>query len=379
LGNREAALIAVAGSIALAGAVDPVPTIAIVSREFIYNAATFPSAHASTLVETAGGLVAAWFGGTAEKNPDVGIWVSRQSKGHWSAPVEVANGVQADGRRFPTWNPVLFAIPNGPLALFYKVGPSPSEWWGMVTASDDVGAVGPQPDIVEAGLQPRDLTWREPRRLPDGILGPIRAKPVLLDSNTLLAGSSTEDAGWRAHVEIFRATSFERRTTSSERRTTSDEWLARVTTGSAWTKTPPLNTPKEFGAIQPTILVHSPSRLQILCRTEQGVIAESWSSDGGATWSAMKATRLPNPSAGIDVVKLANGLFVLAYNPSIENRRVIALATSRDGVAWSAPVTIEEGRGEYSYPAIIQTSDGLVHLTYTWRRQKIRHVVVRVE
>ena len=206
-----------------------------------------------------------------------------------------------------------------------------------------------------SGPQPRDLTWREPRRLPDGILGPIRAKPVLLDSNTLLAGSSTEDAGWRAHVEIFRATSFERRTTSSERRTTSDEWLARVTTGSAWTKTPPLNTPKEFGAIQPTILVHSPSRLQILCRTEQGVIAESWSSDGGATWSAMKATRLPNPSAGIDVVKLANGLFVLAYNPSVENRRVIALATSRDGVAWSAPVTIEEGRGEYSYPAIIQT------------------------
>ena len=180
-------------------------------------------------------------------------------------------------------------------------------------------------------------------------------------------------------MELFRATSFERRTTSSERRTTSDEWLARVTTGSAWTKTPPLNTPKEFGAIQPTILVHSPSRLQILCRTEQGVIAESWSSDGGATWSAMKATRLPNPSAGIDVVKLANGLFVLAYNPSAENRHVIALATSRDGVAWSAPVTIEEGPGEYSYPAIIQTSDGLVHLTYTWRRQKIRHVVVKVE
>ena len=144
--------------------------------------------------------------------------------------MEVANGVQADGRRFPTWNPVLFAMPNGPLALFYKVGPSPSEWWGMVTASDDVG-LG-QPDIVEAGLQPRDLTWREPRRLPDGILGPIRAKPVLLDSNTLLAGSSTEDAGWRAHMELFRATSFERRTTSSERRTTSER-MARSRDDSA--------------------------------------------------------------------------------------------------------------------------------------------------
>ena len=100
--------------------------------------------------------------------------------------------------------------------------------------------------------------------------------------------------------------------------------------------------------------------------------------DGGATWSAIKATPLPNPSAGIDVVKLQRP-FLLAYNPSIENRRVIALSTSKDGVAWTAPFTIEEGPGKYSYPAIIQTSDGLVHLTYTWRRQRIRHVVVRMQ
>jgi predicted neuraminidase len=361
-------LIAAAGSIAPTGAVDPVPAISIVSREFVYEMAPFPSAHASTLVETPEGLVAAWFGGTAEKHRDVGIWVSRHWNSRWSPPVEVANGLQVDGRRFPTWNPVLFAVPDGPLVLFYKVGPSPSEWWGMVTASD----------AVEAGLQPR-MTWREPRRLPGGILGPIRAKPVLLEGTTLLAGSSTENAGWRVHMESLRTTSSERRTTNGERRTTSAEWLARATDARAWTKTPPLNTPNEFGAIQPTILVHSPKRLQVLCRTEQGVIAESWSDDGGATWSAMKATSLPNPSAGIDVVKLTSGFFVLAYNPSAENRHVIALSTSRDAVTWSAPVTIEEGPGEYSYPAIIQTSDGLVHLTYTWRRERIRHVVVKIE
>jgi predicted neuraminidase len=353
----------VAGSIGFAGAVDPLPAISIVSREFIYETAPFPSAHASTIVETNDDLIAAWFGGTAEKNPDVGIWVSRRSKGAWSAPIEVANGVQPDGRRLATWNPVLFLVPNGPLALFYKVGPSPSEWWGMVTASE---------------LQPR-MTWQKPRRLPDGILGPIRAKPGLLDSGTILAGSSTEDAGWRAHMEFFRATKDQRKTTNYGRRVTSDEWLARVTTAAAWTKTPPLNSPDEFGAIQPTVLVHSPRRLQILCRTEQRVIAESWSNDGGATWSAMKATRLPNPSAGIDVVKLSNGLFVLAYNPSAENRHAIALSTSMDGVTWSAPTTIEEGPGEYSYPAIIQTHDGLVHITYTWRRERIRHVVVKID
>jgi predicted neuraminidase len=353
--------IAIANSVALAGATNAVPTISIVSREFIYEQAPFPSAHASTIVETPEGLVAAWFGGTAEKNPDVGIWVARRrSSGGWSIPIEVANGVLPDGRRFPAWNPVLFAIPSGPLALFYKAGPSPSEWWGMVTASDNDAK-----------------SWQKPRRLPNGILGPIRAKPVLLDSGALLAGSSTEDAGWRVHMETLTETKDERRGTG-ERRTASEEWLARATSADAWTRTPPLNTPKEFSAIQPTILVHSLKRLQILCRTEQGVIAESWSDDGGATWSALKATRLPNPSAGIDVLTLTSGLFVLAYNPSAENRHVIALSTSRDGSVWSAPVTIEEGPGEYSYPAIIQSRDGLVHMTYTWRRQRIRHVVVRV-
>ncbi len=156
------------GALALSALSGPAPPLAVVSREFIYQTAPFPSAHASTIVATREGLVAAWFGGTAEKNPDVGIWLSRQTRNGWSSPEEIANGVQPDGRRYPTWNPVLFQVPDGPLTLFYKVGPSPSDWWGMAMASSDGGR-----------------TWTSPRRLPEGILGPIRAKPVLLGSNTL--------------------------------------------------------------------------------------------------------------------------------------------------------------------------------------------------
>ena len=56
---------------------------AIVTAEFIYKTAPFPSAHASTVVETGGIVAAAWFGGTAEGNPDVGIWFSRRQGGRW--------------------------------------------------------------------------------------------------------------------------------------------------------------------------------------------------------------------------------------------------------------------------------------------------------
>lgn len=332
----------------------PDQPVTVVSREFIYKSAPFPSAHASTIVQTRYGLVAAFFGGTREKHPDVGIWVSRRSSRGWSAPVEVANGRQDDGRRYPTWNPVLFEPEGGPLLLFYKVGPSPSEWWGRVTASDDGGR-----------------TWTASKRLPYGILGPIRAKPVALGDGEYLAGSSTEHDGWVVHMERFTAPEG-----ASMR---AEDWVAWLAKDEAWTKTMGLNDKDEFGAIQPTILVHSPSRLQILCRSRQGVITESWSEDGGNTWSPMGRTPLPNPSAGIDAVRLPDGRrFALAYNPSARDRHTIAISVSADGREWSAPFAIEKGPDEYSYPALIVGSDGRLHLTYTWRREKIRHVILTI-
>ena len=98
----------------------------VISSEFLYETAPFPSCHASTIAETPRGLVAAFFGGTRERDPDVCIWVCRRVDGKWVAPAQAADGAQADGSRQPTWNPVLFQPHNGPLMLFYKVGPSPS-------------------------------------------------------------------------------------------------------------------------------------------------------------------------------------------------------------------------------------------------------------
>lgn len=326
----------------LLGAVRAVPaadTPALVQSEFIYETAPFPSCHASTLVETPSGLVAAWFGGKHEKAPDVGIWVSRHQAGSWSAPVEVVNGIQPEGKpRLPCWNPVLHQPKDGPLLLFYKVGPSPSTWWGMLVTSADGGR-----------------SWGAPRRLPEGFLGPIKNKPVTLPDGTLLCPSSIENDGWRLVME---------RTPDL---------------GKTWEKTAPLNDGKKFAAIQPTVLFHPENLLQLLCRTKQNVVAESWSTDGGKTWAALQATSLPNPDAGIDGLTLRDRRHLLVYNPNKKgrsDRTPLVVGLSTDGRQWKTVITLEDQSGEYSYPAIIQAADGRVHITYTWKRKKIRHAVV---
>jgi predicted neuraminidase len=310
----------------------------LLKSEFIYETAPFPECHASTIVESKAALVAAWFGGTRERNPDVGIWLSRLEAGKWTAPVEVANGVGFATNRYPCWNPVLFQTKTGPLLLFYKVGPSPSTWWGMVMTSEDGGK-----------------TWSKPRRLPEGILGPIKNKPVQLANGDILCPSSTEGDGWRVH--------FER---------TSD-------LGESWQATPPLNDGRELGAIQPSILFHKADRLQAVGRTRQGKIFELWSDDGGRTWGKMTLTSLPNPNSGIDAVTLRDGRQLLVYNhsPAGGGRTPLNVAVSADGEHWQAALVLENEPGnQFSYPAVIQTRDGLVHLTYTWKRLRIKHAVV---
>lgn len=321
-----------------AAAVQAAPP-AMVHSEFIFEAAPFPSCHASTIAEPQpGALLAAWFGGQHEQHPEVGIWMARRVAGRWTAPVEVANGVQyqrADGslQRHPCWNPVLFQPARGPLLLFYKVGPSPGAWWGMLTTSADGGA-----------------SWSPPRRLPEQIDGPVKNKPLQLPNGDLLCPSSTEHNGWRVH--------FER---------TAD-------LGQTWQRIGPVNDGKQLAAIQPSLLQLGGDKLLAVGRTQQGHVFQIASADLGRTWGPMTATDLPNPNAGTDAVTLRDGRHLIVYNHTTEGRSPLNVAVSRDARAWEAALVLESEPGEYSYPAVIQTADGLVHITYTWKRQRIKHV-----
>ena len=320
----------------------------LVKEEFIYTKASFPQCHASTVVETSRGMVAAWFGGTREKDPDVGIWTSWHDGAGWSSPKEVANGIQHDGLRYPCWNPVLFQPPgDAPLFLFFKVGPNPADWWGEVMVSYD-----------------RGRSFVDRRRLPEGIHGPVRCKPMMLEDGSLLCPSSTEhDGDWRFH--------FERLTD-----------LDHPELGKSWQRVEPEKQP--FQVIQPTMLTLPDGRLQALFRSKNERIIESFSNDHGVTWSELKATEMPNNNSGIESLTLADGRHLLLYNHIVGDRdngwgkrNLLHLAISEDGRQWRQVAIIEhEEKGEFSYPAMIQSEDGLVHMTYTWMRKRVKHVVV---
>ncbi len=328
--------------------------------EFICNAPPFPESHAATIVETKEGLVAAWFGGTKEKNPDCCIWISRKTKNGWSQPQKVADGV-LNGIKYACWNPVLTMTPSGELQLYYKIGINVAGWSGHVIRSHDYGK-----------------TWSTSQPLPDGFLGPIKNKPIWTGKRMVCPSSTEGENGWQVHFEI-----------------SDDE-------GRTWKKVGPIaadeimendkvkrsnNKHSTIQAIQPTILIHPDGKLQALCRTQNnGSVATTWSYDRGESWTPLTFIDLPNNNSGIDGVSLKDGRFLLVYNHyryikgKKKNRTPINVAISNDGIHWQAGVILEDSPiNQYSYPSAIQSKDGKVHIVYTWRRQRIKYACIDPE
>jgi predicted neuraminidase len=303
--------------------------------EFVFTRAPFRQCHASTLVELARGkLLAAWFGGAHEGAADVAIWGSIFEDGKWSPPK-----VWASAAGTACWNPVLFLLQPGEAALYFKYGVNPRSWKGAVATSSN------------------GVNWSTPVDLPSGILGPIKNKPIRCANGDIVAGSSTETRlHWNCWVNI-----------------SSDN-------GATWSLVGPLHIGLlHLGIIQPTLWESSPGHLVMLTRAsgDLGRICRAVSSDGGHTWSDPVPTSLPNPNSGIDAVRMSDGVIALVYNHTTQSRSPLNIAFSRDnGLTWSDPLTLESEPGEFSYPAVIQTSDGMLNITYTWQRRRIRHVVI---
>ena len=391
----------------------PTASPAILKDEFLYDHTFFPEAHASTIVETKkGDLVAAYFGGTHERDPDVCIYVNIKKKGTdtWSAPILAADGVldlndpnakfaglsgitvettsaeagpvkilsEQKGfitydyltkksrislpstlKRKACWNPVLFEMPDGELWLFFKIGSTVGDWTGWLAKSKDGGR-----------------TWsdKEPlgyANVPDGspsgqqvaLLGPIKNKPELIVGR-LLCGSSTENDGWRFHMEIL------------DLKTGQWKYIPVASTEAIKTDD---NKQHPIDCIQPSILKLNDGRLQVLMRTHNARLATSYSSDHGDTWTPVTLSEVENNQSGTDAVTLKDGRHVLIYNnfatlPLTKKgpRTPISIALSNDGQTWQHALTLEDSPiDQYSYPAIIQGKNGHLYCVYTWRRQRV--------
>ena len=310
--------------------------------EFISPDMPVPSVHASTIAETSSGLIVAFFGGQHEGNSDVSIYISRQKGNSWTTPQKIVEGLVEGSERKACYNPVLFYYPDGELILFYKIGKNVQDWSGYLVRSLDDGK-----------------TWSKPEALPEGFLGPIKNKPILI-GDKLICSSSTENDGWQVHFEI-----------------TEDK-------GKTWRKTEKINS-NALSIIQPSILELKDGRLQIICRSQNEYLISAFSSDRGETWSDPIALSVPNNNSGTDAVTLHDGRHLLVYNhvkakqsAYVDKARTpLNVAISDDGITWKASLILEDSCiGEYSYPSLIQGKDGYVHVVYTWRRKNIKYVKI---
>ena len=324
---------------------------------------TAPSCHAATIVEVTPDVVlAAWFAGTYEGHPDVGIWLARCEGGVWREPVKVA-----DEPGVSHYNPVLFRDRTGTLWLFYKIGLSVPTWTGMHRTSSDGGR-----------------TWSAPTMLPAGLIGPAKNKPITLSNGEILCGTSHETWGsWACWVEASRDSgrSWTKRGPIVAPGAGAYEASQDTVVSAIWDESSgKLVLPRHFaGVIQPTLWEHDPGRVKMLMRSTErvGYVCASASDDYGRTWSPAERVPIPNPNSGLDAVRLADGRILLACNPVREGRTPLSVLVSEDnGATWPRRVDLETGTGEYSYPSVIQAGDGRVRVVATHGRTQIFHYVL---
>ncbi len=304
----------------------------------------YPFSHGSTLAETReGDILVAWYAGSREKGRDVVILTARRSAdgGRWTEPT-----VAADAEGKPKGNPVLHATDSGMIMLFHQT----------------IHVTSEGPTTLNSGWTTCDIECRESRDHgrswgPDAPVREewgyvTRAKPLVVDGRLLLPVH--DERKWASLVMITEGT------------------------GRAWRESNLVDAREGFkrGNIEPALVELSDGRLLMYMRSgARRWIWQSASVDRGLSWSEPVPTTLPNPDSAVDLLRLRNGHILLAFDDSSHARTPLTLALSTDDCAsWCKSRGLESGPGSFSYPAMIQSRDGLVHVSYTCNGQAIKHV-----
>jgi len=324
-------------------------------KEFVMKQLPTAFCHASTIIALrSGGYMCCWFGGSHEGNADVAIYGSRRLDGIWSEPVKLADGIEAN------WNPVLFYREDGSLQLFYKQGQKIAEWQTYTLISQDDG-----------------LSWSEPEELvPEDVSGgrgPVRNKPIRLNTGRVLAGGSTEHGIWQAFADIsddncktwHKSAAVQIANLEYQQGEKTAESNIAVSAQSFYGR----------GVIQPTLWEDGNNMVHMLLRSSEGYIYRSDSRDQGESWSNAYPLAMPNNNSGLDLVLAPfDGELYLLCNPVAANwgvRSPMSLFRSTDnGCSWTKLYDLATETSEFSYPAIIAEEAGLC-LTFTWKRENI--------
>jgi len=293
-------------------------------------------------------LAAVWYAGSREGARDVAICFAAQEPGQslWATPrailtpEQVARDLHRSVKK--VGNPLVFSDAAGKLWLLY-VTINIGGWSGSslnLTTSTDNGD-----------------SWAPSRRL---TLSPffnvselVRSKPSPLSDGNWLVPIYHECLG--KFAELL--------------------WLRDTGDGLAATKT---RITGGRSAFQPALAVLSTNTALAFLRdcSPRKRIAVARTDNAGVSWSAPESLDLPNPDSGLAALRLSDGRVLLAFNDSAAGRDNLRLAVSQDeGRTWRRVATpAEEPGAEFSYPFLLQTRDGRIHLVYTWKRQGIKHV-----
>jgi predicted neuraminidase/peroxiredoxin len=316
---------------------DPYGTMAFSSELIFTKIPGVAVHHCSTITEAPNGdMLCLWYAGSYESSDDQALYLARLPKGQriWTAPHRIV------------WDP---EAPPGNAVIF--TGPDQRVWivWGRMEGSRPTrrGSGWSQCRLMARTSKDNGNTWTADEEMPNSFAWLPRNAPFTMkDGRFALPISGHVDSVYAGFLLVLE---------------------------------PDNRTWKRFGLMpggeQPTVIQRDSGELLCLMRGEPRIL-QSVSGDGGTTWTTPRRTELKCPDSGIAMTKLKSGRVLLAYNDTDKSDRTPfnVIQSTDDGKTWGEMKAIEQDWGEFSYPCIVQSSDGMVHLTYTYRRFSIKHV-----